>query len=124
MSGYKMNLESNMIVCFDLDNTICSTDEDLPIPERYIKSTVKPHMRDVVQRMYTRGHTIIIDTARSSGYTGINKYWKRLVMRRLTRKQLNELNVPYHTLRVGTKFPADLYIDDKSITPAIFETKQ
>lgn len=113
-----------MTICFDLDNTLCKTDETLPIPYRYEKSTVKPIMRDVVKRLYSKGHTIIIDTARSSGCTGINKYWRRYKMKRLTKKQLKDWDIPYHTVRVGIKFPADIYVDDKSIQPTVFEKKQ
>jgi len=112
-----------MTVCFDLDGTICHTDETLPIPERYYQSTVEPVIRDVIQRMYQRGHTIIIDTARASSATGLNKYWKRYRMKLVTMKQLKEWKVPYHRLRVGVKFPADLYIDDKATTPGVFENR-
>lgn len=116
-----MNSEQSKTICFDLDGTICSTDETLPIPERYYKSIVKPHMRTVVKRFYKKGHKIIIDTARTSSATGLTKYWYRCKIKKLTRQQLNSWDVPYHELRVGTKPAADIYIDDKSVPAYVFE---
>lgn len=113
-----------MIICFDLDGTLCTTDESLPIPDRYYAATVKPAMRDVVQYMYKKGYTILIDTARASSSRGLTKYWKHYIMKRVTARQLSEWNVPYHRLRVGVKFAADLYIDDKATTPGVFEKRQ
>lgn len=116
-----MNSEPIKTICFDLDGTICHTDETLPIPERYYKSTIKPHMRDVVNRFYKRGYNIIIDTARTSSATGLTKYMYRWKIKRLTQRQLHEWSVPYHELRVGTKPAADIYIDDKSVPVHFFE---
>jgi len=112
-----------MIVCFDLDGTICETDNNIPVPERYYKSTVIPHMRDVVKRFHKNGHTVMIDTARRSSYKGIMKHLKRRALKRLTEQQLAEWGVPFHSLRVGVKPPADIFIDDRGIPPAIFEPR-
>tara|TARA_B110000495_G_scaffold26367_1_gene19373 strand:+ start:990 stop:1328 length:339 start_codon:yes stop_codon:yes gene_type:complete len=109
-----------MIVCIDLDGTICNTDESLPIPTRYYEATLKHHMKEVIHKYYKKGYTIYIDTARSSGSTGIFKLLKQLYMYRFTKQQLIKWDIPHHRLRVGVKLAADLYIDDKSVHPDIF----
>jgi histidinol phosphatase-like enzyme len=112
-----------MVICFDLDGTICDTDDNLPVPEKYYRCNIKPVMRDVVKRFYDKGHTVIIDTARGSSATGLTKYYTRWKLKRHTRSQLKQWNVPFHQLRVGIKTPADMYIDDRALTPHIFEKK-
>jgi len=110
-----------MILCFDLDGTLCEVDETLPVPDRYYHATIKPIMRQVVKSFHNKGHTIIIDTARASSARGLNKYYIRWKLKRLTKSQLKRWDIPYHTLRVGVKFPASIYIDDRSLPPSIFE---
>lgn len=110
-----------MILCFDLDGTLCEVDESIPHPERYYKATVKPVMRQVVHSFYNKGHTVIIDTARGSSARGLTKYYTRWKLKQLTKSQLKQWDIPYHTLRVGVKFPAELYIDDRGIPPSMFE---
>lgn len=95
-----------MIYCFDLDGTLCSQENDynecIPFLDRIQE----------VNRLYDEGHTIIIDTARGSK-TGIN--WNKL-----TKKQLDEWQIPYHKLRIGKKFFADIYVDDKALSDKEF----
>ena len=112
-----------MVICFDLDGTICETDDNLPVPYKYYRCKVKPVMRDVVKRFYDKGHTVIIDTARGSSARGLNKYLVRWRLTRHTRAQLKQWDVPYHQLRLGIKTPADIYVDDRSLTPYLFEKK-
>ena len=111
-----------MTIVFDLDNTICVTDEESPLSVRYTNCIVKPRIRDLINRLYKKGHTIYIDTARASSHKGIKGIYMRWFITRLTKKQLKEWNISYHKLRVGVKLPADLYIDDKSIHPKVFES--
>ena len=92
-----------MIYCFDLDGTLCYTkgsdyENSNPIQERI----------DWVNRLYDDGHTIYIETARGSS-TGIN--WLSH-----TKKQLDCWGLKYHRLRSGTKFHADVFIDDKGVS--------
>ena len=61
-----------------------------------------------VNDLYDAGHTIIIDTARGSGATR-GKDWTDITL-----KQLEAWEVQYHDLRVGVKFSADVYVDDKA----------
>lgn len=91
----------NLIYCFDLDGTLCTTvsngkyEEADPLYDRIAD----------VNKLYDSGHTIIIDTARGSE-TGIDWY-------EVTTDQLSVWGVKYHKLRVGVKIAADYYIDDK-----------
>ena len=118
-----MNSEQTRTICFDLDGTICETDEMLPIPERYYKSVVKPKIRTVVRSFYSKGYKIIIDTARTSSAKGLTKYLYKWKIRKLTQEQLKQWDVPYHELRVGIKPAADIYIDDKSVPVQVLEKR-
>jgi hypothetical protein len=95
-----------MIYCFDLDGTLCSHEDDynlaLPFPDRINKVNI----------LYSEGNTILIDTARGST-TGID--WTEL-----TKNQLSQWGVRYHTLRLGVKLHADIFIDDKAISESDF----
>ena len=121
-----MNSEQNnkMTVCFDLDGTICTTDETQPIPQRYYTAEVKKHMVDVVSSFYEKGHTVVIETARGSSATGLTKYYKRWKIQQQTVKQLKRWGVPYHQLRVGIKIAADIYIDDRCLPVTAFEQRK
>jgi N-acetylneuraminate synthase len=83
---------------FDLDGTLCRTQgEDYaaaqPVAERVAE----------VNRLFHEGHHICIDTARAARH------------RALTAEQLRRWGVRYHVLRVGEKWPADTYVDDRAI---------
>lgn len=99
-----------MIYCFDLDGTLCTNTNG-----NY--SFAKPFKKRIreVNKLYNDGNTIIIDTARGST-TKID--WLSL-----TEKQLKEWGVLYHSLRVGVKLHADIFIDDKGISDKIFFKK-
>ena len=94
-------------ICFDLDGTLCTNtngdyENALPIQKRI----------DVVNKLFTDGYKIIIDTARGST-TGID--WSKV-----TEKQLNEWGVQYNYLQVGVKLHADVFVDDKGINDELF----
>jgi len=90
-----------MIYCFDLDGTLCTHEKNYreakPITERIER----------VNKLYSDGNTIIIDTARGKT-TKID--WSQITI-----NQLTKWRVKYHSLRVGQKLTADFYIDDKAI---------
>ena len=94
------------IYCFDLDNTLCTHENDYNLAKPYLERIKK------VNELYDAGNTILIDTARGST-TGID--WKEI-----TEQQLNSWGVKYHSLRVGVKLNADVFIDDKSINDVLF----
>lgn len=83
----------------DIDNTICSQEED------YSKAQPFENVIEEINKLYDAGHTISLFTARGSE-TGID--WKQV-----TEQQLQQWGVQYHELRFG-KPAADFYIDDKS----------
>lgn len=91
-----------MTYCFDLDGTICSHEIDY--------SKAKPYQERVskINDLYNQGHKIIIDTARGTT-TKID--WLEI-----TKQQLEDWGLKYHQLRVGQKFTADFYIDDKAVS--------
>ena len=91
-----------MIYCFDLDGTLCDTEGS-----EYESAFPKKERIDVVNKLYDQGHTIYIETARGVG-SGID--WHDV-----TADQLESWGVKYHTLRTGTKFHADVFVDDKGI---------
>lgn len=86
----------------DLDGTLCSnTDGDygkaIPFYDRIKK----------INTLYDNGNIININTGRGNT-TKIN--WEEL-----TKLQLNNWGVKYHTLKVGEKSYYDFIIDDKAI---------
>jgi len=95
------------IYCFDIDDTICTTngldyESAIPIVERIAK----------INELYAAGHTIKFLTARGSK-TGID--WTEV-----TKFQLNKWGVKYHELQLGKPF-ADYYIDDKGVSDKDFD---
>jgi len=96
-----------MIYCFDLDKTLCSDTNG-----EYEKATPFTERIKKVNELYDNGHTIIIETARGSV---TKKDWYPL-----TETQLEMWGVKYHTLRVGNKIYADVYIDDKGVNDKTF----
>jgi hypothetical protein len=91
-----------MIYCFDLDGTLCVTEGS-----NYPGAIPRQERIDVVNKLYNDGHIIYVETARGSSS---GKDWKEY-----TSDQLNAWGVKYHKLRVGIKFHADVFIDDKGI---------
>ena len=91
-----------MVYCFDLDGTLCNTDDN-----NYKDSTPKKKRIEIVNTLYEDGHTILIDTARGC-VSGKNYFF-------FTIDQLKLWGVKFHTLRTGVTFGADIFIDDKGI---------
>lgn len=94
---------------FDLDNTLCKTENS-----DYTNAIPLDSRIQIVNRLFDEGNTIIIHTARGMGSTdnnqikAINKYYS------LTEAQLTSWGVKYHNLLLG-KPSGDYYIDDKGI---------
>jgi len=100
-----------MTYCFDLDGTLCSNtygeyESATPFYDRISK----------VNQLYEQGNTIIINTARGSK-TKIDWF-------SLTESQLKDWGLKYHTLYVGKKIDADLFVDDKAVSDKDFFEKK
>jgi len=94
---------------FDIDGTICTTTEG-----NY--ETAKP-LADriaIVNALYDEGHTIIFQTARGMGRSDNSVAYANTAFYELTKRQLNNWGVKYHSLFLG-KPAGDIYIDDKGI---------
>lgn len=108
-----MHSRDKKIYCFDLDGTLCTQVN----PDSYghgatpsdILELADPYIKRIqsVNSLYDNGHTIIIDTARGKGLDNVDEWYG------VTVRQLKEWGVKYHTLRVGVKFIANYYIDDR-----------
>jgi len=96
-----------MIYCFDLDGTLCNTEEG-----DYENSTPIKDRVSLVNKLYDAGNIIYIETARGS-VTGKN--W--LIQ---TQTQLDSWGLKHHKLRVGIKFAADVFVDDKGMSDGDF----
>lgn len=91
-----------MVIYVDVDETICDT----PVSRIYTDAIPIKSNIDMVNKLYSQGHTIVYWTARGT-LTNINWF-------ELTQKQLNKWGCKYHELRMG-KPVYDLFIDDKNL---------
>ena len=96
-----------MIYVFDIDNTICYTNES-----RYEESRPMLDRISKINALYENGHTIIFQTARGMGRHKNNAALAYSDFYDLTKRQLDNWGVKYHQLFLG-KPSGDLYIDDK-----------
>ncbi len=87
--------------CFDIDGVIATFIPDLD----YSKAGPMKKNIHVVNKLYSKGHKIILFTARGS-LSGIG--WEKT-----TKKQMKDWGVKYHEL-LFKKPAADYYIDDKN----------
>jgi len=97
-----IKLKPHSLLAVDLDGTLCEG-------EFWGKGEPKPKqdMINKIEKLYKQGHHIIIYTARRRNYYQETEAW------------LIKNKVWYHALSME-KMGADLYIDDKSITPEEF----
>jgi len=99
-----------MRICYDLDGTLC---------EGYPYESAKPlkGAAEHLKYVQSRGHTIIIQTARGMGSSSGNVGKAIASIALLTLSQLDSWGFVYDEIYFG-KPAADLYIDDKGL-PAI-----
>jgi len=90
-----------MIYCIDIDGTICDTEGG-----DYEKSVPRREVIDTINRLYAKGHYILIFTAR--GATSGRK------LRNFTLKQLKSWGLKFNKLKMG-KPDADIFLDDKAV---------
>ncbi len=93
----------NKIYCFDIDDTICTTNGMDYEKAKPIMSRIKQ-----INNLKEKGNTIIFYTARG--------FVTKIDYRNITEKQLFEWGVQYDELYMN-KPNADIYIDDKNKDP-------
>jgi len=103
-----------MVYVFDIDGTICSTTGGnygfaVPYMERIKK----------INKLYEEGNTIVFHTARGMGRSNNSAAYSNKAFYDMTRKQLKDWNVKFHSLFLG-KPAGDYYIDDKGVTDEDF----
>ena len=97
------------ILCFDLDNVICSTKGN-----RYHESKPKKKIINLINNLYKKGYIIKIFTARHMGkFNGNAKKAKKFGYKK-TFNQLKYWKLNFHELILG-KPSYDLLIDDKAL---------
>ena len=100
----------NKIICFDIDNVICSTNKSKDYKKsKPIKKNIK-----VINLLYNKGYRVIIFTARYMGRCNGKKALAEKKIKPLTTKQLKIWGVKYHEIFFG-KPSYDLFIDDKAM---------
>ena len=97
------------IICFDLDDVICTTTK-----KNYFFSKPKVKVIKKINELYNKGFYIKIFTARYMGRTNDNVFEARKKARKMTLNQLKKWNVKYHKIFFG-KPSTDFYIDDKNL---------
>lgn len=98
-----------MIYYFDIDGTLCTSTEG-----NYEKAAPLKERIKIVNELYEEGNIIHLYTARGS-QTKID--WSEL-----TKNQMTQWGVKYHTLNVG-KPHYDLWVDDKAVSDKTFFKK-
>ncbi len=97
------------IICFDLDNVICTTKKN-----HYSKSKPKKKIIKFINYLYSSNFYIKIFTARSMGRFNGNKVKVLNHIKKITLEQLKKWNVNYHEM-IFFKPSYDIFIDDKSL---------
>ena len=96
------------IICFDLDNTICTTKKNY-----YKKSKPKKSVIKLINNLYNEGFIIKIFTSRFMGRNNENIKQASKKGFLITANQLKKWKVFYHDLIMG-KPSYDIMIDDKA----------
>ena len=97
------------ILCFDIDNVICSTKGN-----NYINSKPKKKTINLINKLHSQGYYIKIFTSRFMGRNKENIKKAYLQGFSFTKKQLKKWNLNYNELIMG-KPSYDILIDDKSL---------
>jgi CMP-N,N'-diacetyllegionaminic acid synthase len=98
------------IICFDIDNVICTTKKNL-----YKKSTPKKNVILEINKLYEAGYFIKLFTSRYMGRSKENRSIATKKAKTITTKQLKIWGVKFHELIFG-KPSYDVFVDDKAIT--------
>ena len=98
----KLYMSHNMVYCFDIDNTICTTNGN-----DYKNSVPITKAISEINRLYEQDNIIKMFTARGTT--------SKIDWTELTKNQLCLWGVKYHELIMNTKPSFDIIIDDKAI---------
>ena len=98
------------IICFDIDNVICTTKKNF-----YKKSKPNKSVISKINHLYESGFYIKLFTSRYMGRSKENKAKAKIKSEKITTKQLNFWGVKFHKLIFG-KPSYDVFVDDKAIT--------
>jgi hypothetical protein len=98
-----------MTVCFDIDGVLCNQVEG-----NYDDARPQTAMIDLLNRLYGRGHRIVLCTSRFMGRAGGDRVEAERIGREFTERQLANWGVHYHELWMG-KPRFDYLIDDRSV---------
>jgi len=97
--------------CFDLDGTICSIKKE---GQHYLDVEPLPGAIETLQKLKSKGHYIIIMTARNM-LTYNNNVGKIIANQSpIVLEWLNKHKIPYDEIHFGKPL-ADFYVDDKAI---------
>ena len=109
-------LPSNTLrICFDIDNTLIKYRAP---GQTYSQCEANYKMIDLLKKLKTLGHTIILHTARGMRTARQNVGLAMKTVAADTFESLEKLDIPYDEIYFG-KPDADLYIDDKAFNPYI-----
>jgi hypothetical protein len=100
------------IICFDLDDVICTNIKDKKGLINYKKSKPIKKSIKIINVLYNQGYQIDIFTAR-----GMSRYHKDIdlinkKLKKLTFSSLKKWKLKYHNLYFGKPF-YDFFVDDK-----------
>jgi hypothetical protein len=100
-----MNNNTKIIV-FGLDNVLCQTENNDFLNAKPYEDRIA-----LVNELYEKGYRIIIDSERGS-----NKLGSQIAeLYKMTQEQLSHWNLQYTSLRLGVKYIADMYVDDRNM---------
>lgn len=102
-----------MRICFDLDDTILNTDGC------YYSATPRYEVIQYMHLLRSRGHVLIINTARKMNTFDGNLGKVMANIAAHTFEQLERFNIPYDEIYFG-KPAADAYVDDKAVNALDF----
>lgn len=98
-----------MNICFDIDGVLCSQ-----VAGDYQDAQPNLDMIGLLNRLYGRGHRIVLYTSRFMGRANGDREKAESMGRQFTERQLAGWGVRYHELWMG-KPRYDFVIDDRSI---------
>lgn len=98
------------IICFDLDNVLCTTSKSLYKKSKPIKKAI-----ELVNFLYAKGFYIKIFTSRFMGRNNNKVSKAKKQGYEFTKKQLLDWRLNYNELIFG-KPSYDLFIDDKNLS--------